>query len=438
MDPEVQAAIEAVNKAVADFQGAKAEMLKDMATKGHVDTLLNEKLAKLNANIDAKFDDYQAKAKALELRLNRMGPLGPGDGSEKDELKAALAYTRIITGQRNVQADLEGFRKYRAAFGEYLRVGDKKLSAAMMADMSVGSDPNGGYIVSPDMSGRIVTLSFETSPMRQICNVITTSKDRVEGINDLDEVDAGWIGELGTRSDSDTPVVGKYEIPVHEIYAQPRASQTLLDDADYDVEGWLNRKVADKFNRVENNAFINGDGIGKPRGLLSYSAGTPSAAAWEKIERILSGVDGAFQTPTGSPPVNGADRLIDVVTALKVAYRTNARWLMNRATWGDVRKLKDVDGRNLFSTQLTDGVLEFRLLGFPVVEAEDMPDINTDSLSIAFGDFREGYTIVDRTGIRLLRDPFTAKPWIRFYTTKRTGGAVVNFEAIKLMQFGDA
>jgi HK97 family phage major capsid protein len=266
---------------------------------------------------------------------------------------------------------------------------------------------------------------FETSPMRAYASVQVISTDALEGLFDLNEASSGWVGETDTRSETNTPQLGKWRIPTHELYAKPTATQKLLDDAEINMEAWLAGKVAEKFARDEATAFVTGSGIGRPRGFLTYASGTTLPGT---IERFDTGVNGAF---AAAP--NGGDVLINALYGLKAQYRANATWFMNRATTTLVRKLKDQDGAYLWSPGIAAGQ-PATLLGYPVAAFEDMPSPATDSLSIAVGDMREAYQIVDRIGIRTLRDPFSSKPYVEFYTTKRVGGDVVNFEAIKLIE----
>ena len=256
--------------------------------------------------------------------------------------------------------------------------------------------------------------------MRQVASVEEVSSDALEIIEDKDAADAGWTTETGTRSDTTTPQISKKTIPVHELYAQPKATQKLMDDSSIDIESWLAGKLSDIFSRKENTAFISGDGVGKPRGILTYAAGTN----WGEIEQINSGVSGSIT----------ADAIVLLTYALKEDYANRASFLMNRAAVQDVRLLKEATtNQYLWQPGLAAGAPD-TLLGAPVIQAADMPTPAADSLSIAFGDFGSGYQIVDRTGVRILRDPFTDKPFVKFYTTKRVGGDVTNFEAIKLMK----
>lgn len=384
---------------------------------------VNDRLKELYADND-RLDE-------IEARINRMG-LGGGGGDPAEELKQARAFWSSVYGRpvEDTEIDLEQIRAYRKAFTAYLRRGDKAISGDIRAALEVGSDPDGGYYVDPDTTGRIVQLIHETSPVRQVANVVTIGTDALEGVNDLDEAGSGWVGETASRTETTTPTVGEYRIPVHEQYAEPRATQKILDDAMIDIAAWLGGKIADKLAREENKAFVKGSGVGKPRGFLDHTTSTsaPSSSSWSTIQHVVSGASGAFAT---SDP---GDPLIDLVFKLKAAYRASARWSMNRATLGEVRKLKDGQGNYLWTPdfgQMANG----QLVGFPITEMEDMPDIAADSLSIAFADWNQAYQIVDRQGIRTLRDPYTTKPYVKFYTTKRVGGDVVNFEAIKLFKF---
>lgn len=237
------------------------------------------------------------------------------------------------------------------------------------------------------------------------------------------------MSETGTRSETNVGEIGKYEIFAHEMYAMPVATQKLLEDSAFNLENWLVSRLARRFGRLENTAFVGGNGVGQPRGFTTYatdSAGD-STRTWGKIQYVPSGASGAF---TSSNP---ADALYDLVFALKADYLPNASWLMARSTLALIAKFKSGMGDYLLNPRMSAGT-PFSLLGYPVVLAEDMPTIASNSLSIAFGDFR-GYTIADRVGISVLRDPYTTKGLVKLYSRKRTGGGVVDFDAIKLMKF---
>ena len=250
----------------------------------------------------------------------------------------------------------------------------------------------------------------------------------------LGEAGAGYAGETAQGSDTTTPQVGKWRIPVFIIDTEPKATQSILDDANVDVEAWLGGKVADKFARFENSEFC--VGAAKIRGITSYATADDTAGAgvaWGSLGYVFTGTAGDF----GATPATTSDKLFDLVGILKNAYLQNANWVMRRAVITKIRKFKDTTGQYLWQPALAAGTPE-KLLDYPIVRMEDMPALAANSLSIAFGDFKAGYQIVDRAGIRILRDPYTAKPYVKFYTTKRTGGGVLNYEAIKLMKFGAA
>lgn len=408
-------------KAAFEEMKAKNDERLALLEKGKADVVLNEQVDRINATIS----DLQGKL--ADVALQTAGAALGGNGQADDDVKAAAQFS--IENGREVSVD--EYRAYRGSFAAALRKG-KGAGSEVMAHMSVNSDPDGGYTVTPDTSGRIVKRVYESTPMRQVANVVTIGTDALEGFNDLDEAAAGWVGEKQSRTDTATPELGKWSITVHEIYAQPKATQKLLDDSAWNIEQWLADKVADKFARAESAAFVSGDGALKPRGLWTHpTAATADASrAWGTFEHVNTGASGAFTAAPG-----GSDIMIDLVFKLKAAYRNGASWMMSRATLAAVRKLKDGDGNYLWQPNF-EARQGGMVLGFPVVEGEDVPAIGANALAIAFGDFAEAYTIVDRIGIRVLRDPFTDKPNIRFYTTKRVGGGAVNFEAVKFLRFG--
>jgi HK97 family phage major capsid protein len=252
--------------------------------------------------------------------------------------------------------------------------------------------------------------------------VITISSDSYKFLYDGDEADAEWVGETQARNNTNTPQIKEIEIPVHELHASPKATQKLLDDAAVNLESWLADKVSGKFARKEATAFISGDGSGKPKGILSYAN---SAEGYGKVQ---------VQRTNTATALIGED-FIDVQTLLKEPYQKNASWLINRLMIGNVRKLKDtVTGQYIWQPGLLAGAPNV-LLGRPVYMASDLDStLAIDKFTAIYGDIKAGYLVVDRIGIRVLRDPFTAKPYVTFYTTKRVGGGVQNFEALKILQ----
>ena len=393
---EIKSLVEKQGNAWEAFKSTNDDRLKAIEAKGASDPLVTGQLEKISTALD------ESKAKIELLEKAAVRPNGGASGDETPETKALA--------------------EHKTAFLSFLRKGsDEGLAALETKALSVGSDPDGGYLVTPAMSSTINKLVFESSPMRALASIETISTDSLDMIDDTDEISANWTSETGTVSETDTPTIGKRNIPVHELYAEPRATQKILDDAGINIESWLAGKIAEFFGRKEATAFVSGIGVGQPRGILSYSAGT----TWGTIEQIASGTSSVVY----------ADKLLEMFYSLKDAYLPNATWLMNRLIALQVRQLKDGNGQYLWAPGLSAGSQD-TLLSRPVAFAADMPVAASNSLSIAVGDFKKGYQIVDRIGIRTLRDPFTAKPYVKFYTTKRVGGDVINFEAIKLMKLG--
>lgn len=385
------------------WNGLKAEFETESknAIKGIVDPLLEEKVAKMNA----RMDELQSIIEKPNVGLT-------SDGQQKQTERAI-----------------------KAAFNEMLRKGRIVTNAyeelPEIKSMISSVDAQGGYLVTPDSNGRIVSKSYETSLVRQYASVQQIGSDTLDGLIDNDEADSGWVGEQGTRSDTNTPELGKWRIEAFEQYAHAKISQKLLDDASVDVGAWLENKIAQKFARVENTAFVAGTGVTKPRGFTSYATAATSddTRAWGTFEHVLSGASADFASS------NPVDKIFDMVGSLKPAYLPNARFYTNRAVITKMRKLKQTaDTPYLWSPSVISGTPS-TLNGYEVVVFPDMPALAADSLSLAFGDLAETYLIVDRLGIRMLRDNLTAKPFIIFYATKRTGGGVVNFESLKFMKF---
>lgn len=427
-----------VLKAFEDFKSANDARLKEIETKGRADPLLEVKVNKANEAIEAglkKMEDgmaevkgIKARADALEATLKRINANGGVEGGAKVEQKHLDAYRLMYGGDG---ASQESYLEHKAALHSYMRKGaDTKLMAIESKAMSVDSQPDGGFWTMPDTSGRIVSKVFESSPVRQFASVQGITTDALEGDYDLDEAGSGWVSERGTRAETTTPQTGQWRIPVHEMYAEPRATQKLLDDSSVDPEQWLAGKVSSKFGRDEATAFVVGDGNGKPRGFLTYPTGVPSKAAWKVIEQTGTGASGAF---VAAP--NGADCFLTLMGTMKEQYLSGSVvWAMNRTTRAAVRKLKDSQGRYFLEFDVS-GSPKQSIFGIQVAAFEDMPAIAAGSLSIALANFAEAYQIVDRIGIRVLRDPYTAKPFVKFYTTRRVGGDVINHEAIKLLVF---
>lgn len=434
-----QQLVEDIKSAFEQFKAHNDARLVEIE-KGLTDPLTIEAVNKANTDIteiqsrldEEKREREQLKnvTEELETRVNR----SMRNGGKKDLDDATIK--RYANWQGAVQnrrvsvddVDLELINKYNAAFNEYLTLGEKRASSesiSILNEMSVGSDPDGGYWVSPDVSGRLAQLIYESSPVRQVASVTSIGTDALEGGTDLDEAGFGWVGEKEARPATDTPQVGEWRIPVHEQYAMPEATQKVLDDTARDVEGWLMGKVTARFGRGEATAFVLGNGEKQPRGFTTYTAGTPSKSTWDRIQQVNIGHDGS------TLGANSADKFITLAYSIKSALRAGSIFGMARLTEAEVRKIKDGEGNYLWQPDYTR-LGAATLLGFPVVEMTDMPAIASNALSVVFGNFAEGYQIVDRAGVRMLRDPYTKKGFVRFYTTRRVGGGVVNFEALKL------
>jgi HK97 family phage major capsid protein len=269
------------------------------------------------------------------------------------------------------------------------------------------------------------------SPIRSIASVRTISSNVYKKPFMTTGPATGWVGETDARTQTASAVLDELSFPAMELYAMPAATATLLEDSAVNIDEWIAGEVEQAFAAQEGAAFVNGDGVNKPTGFLQSTMIAEGSWAWGKLGFVISGADGAF------PATDPSDPLIDLVYALKAGYRQNGTFVMNRKTQASVRKLKDEDGNYMWTPPALAGG-RAALMTFPVIEAEDMPDMAADAFSIAFGDFDRGYLVVDRAGVSVLRDPYTAKPYVLFYTTKRVGGGVQDFDAIKLLKFADA
>lgn len=351
---------------------------------------------------------------------------------EQDDRMTKLDRKYMISGARPALATAASVEApHQKAFEAYLRSGEDDALRGLALEgkgMSTAVAGDGGYLVDPQTSATVQSTLASTASIRAIANVVNVEATSYDVLIDHTEMGAGWATENDPTGESATPQIDRITIPLHELSALPKASQRLLDDTAFDIDNWLAGRIADKFARSEASAFINGDGVDKPTGFLTAPQVDNDVWVWGNLGYVVTGAAGDFA---------GADALIDLVYALGAEYRAGASFVMNSKTAGTVRKLKDADGRFLWSDGLVAGE-PARLLGYPVLIAEDMPEIATDSASIAFGDFGAGYTVAERPDLRVLRDPFSAKPHVLFYATKRVGGAISDYAAIKLLKFGTA
>jgi HK97 family phage major capsid protein len=385
------------------FKEANDERLAEIEARMHADVVTTEKVERINRAVD------EAKARIDELTLKARRPQLSGEPAREPVA-----------------------REHKQAFEAYVRKGESHGLAALEAKaMSVASNPDGGFLVPPEVELVIGERLGNLSPIRTIASVRQVSAAQFRKPFMTAGFASGWVGETAARPETASPTLAELTFPTMELYAMPSATQTLLDDTAVNLEQWIAQEVQQAFAEQEGTAFVTGNGTNRPKGFLDYTKVTDASWTWGNIGYLPTGVAGAFAA------ANPSDRLVDLAYAIKAGHRQMASWVMNRRTQSAIRKFKDVDGNYIWQPSIRpDG--RASLMGFPVTEAEAMPDIATDSFALAFGDFASGYLIVDRIGVRVLRDPYSAKPYVLFYTTKRVGGGVQNFEAIKLLRFGVA
>jgi len=325
----------------------------------------------------------------------------------------------VLTGAR-----MEG----NAGFGAYVRAGQTLEVKAFTGT----SGDTGGYAVPKEIDGEIARTLSAVSPIRRIANVVQVGSAGYRKLVAVGGTPSGWAGETAGRPETGTPSFAELAPPMGELYANPSASQAMLDDACFDAEGWLADEIAHEFARAEGAAFVGGNGVNRPKGFLAgpVAAAGDGSRAFGTLQYLATGAAGDF----GAKP---DELLIDLVHSLKSPYRQGACFVMGSTTLARVRKIKTADGAFLWQPSLSAGQ-PATLLGYPVVEANDMPDIGAGSLSIAFGDFRAGYLIAERSETAILRDPYTNKPFVTFYATRRVGGCVADSQAIKLLKFAGA
>lgn len=352
---------------------------------------------------------------------------------QKQEERITMLNTKTTFFARPaLSTEVDTQAPHKLALKSYLRCGDDDALRGLELEgkgMNTAVNAEGGYLVDPQTSEMIQSVLRSSSSLRSVATVVNVEASSFDVLIDSTETGAGWADEVSSTTETDTATIERISIPLHELSALPKASQRLLDDSAFDIEGWLADRIADKFARAEASSFISGDGAGKPKGVLTHTTVDNDSWSWGNLGYVASGTAGDFDA------TNPADAIVDLVYALGARYRANANFVMNSKTAGAVRKMKDADGRFLWSDGMAAGE-PARLMGYPVLIAEDMPDIAVDAMAIAFGDFGAGYTIAERPDLRVLRDPFSAKPHVLFYATKRVGGDVTDFAAIKLMKFG--
>lgn len=397
---DVGAAFEEFMTTFEAFRESNDERLAQIETRMGADVISSEKVERIGKALD----EQKRAMDRLVLKQARP-PLG------RDAVATA--------------ARLE----HKEAFDAYMRRGDERALRSIEAKaMSYGSGPDGGYLVPDEIEREIGRRLAAISPIRSIASVRQVSTGTLKKPFAVSGPAVGWVAETAARTQTNAPTLDELQFPTAELYAMPAATASLLEDAAVDVDQWIAAEIEAAFAEQEGAAFVSGDGSSKPVGFLHYTKVADASWAWNKIGYVATGVDG------GWPADDPADILIDTVYTLKAGYRQNASWVMNRKTQAAIRKLKDGDGNYVWQPPAAPGS-KAMLMGFPVVEAEDMPNVGAGTTPVAFGDFARGYLVVDRTGVRVLRDPYSAKPYVLFYTTRRVGGGVQDFNAIKLLKF---
>jgi len=431
---ELHKSYEAVKGLIGEGDGKFNALLEERITKFSEEittrqVAIDEKIAitiqEQKDSLDARIDAVETAFKRVPNEDNSLSVVQKAD--QLKEAKDFMINAMIVRDKsdkgatfdrvKQMEVDVEVYDGYKQAFELFIRKDERLATPEALKALSVGVDPDGGYTVTPVMSNRIIKRLFEADPIRQLASVESISTGAIEWLVDWDQFGFGWEGETETSDETDTGKLYKKRIPVHIMYAKPRATQTLLEDSGINIENWIADKVANRFTRGEGAAFVNGNGVGKPRGILSYGNGV----AFGTVEQIAMQAAAALT----------ADGFIAVKYSMIEQYLSRGTWLMNRLTVADAMYLKDGTGAYIWKPSFKDDE-NSTILGLPVRMSTSMPTVAANTLSVALADWTEAYMVVDRLGITIQRDPFTAKPYVEFYTRKRVGGDVTNFQALKL------
>jgi HK97 family phage major capsid protein len=398
---EIKAMLTKQAEAFEAFKKANDARIEEVAKKGGADAVLVEKVERLNTLLG----EQQKTIDALNAKSGRRGGTDGGDPDADAHAKA---------------------------FGGYLRKGRTDgLEELRQKAISIGVDADGGYAVPDQLETNVLTLERKYSPMREVATVRTVANEHFEQLVAVGNAQSGWVGELAARPETNTPTLVSVGAFFGEIYANPGASQRSLEDVFFDVEKWLTDEIAREFAEQENLAFLNGNGTNKPKGILAYTLSTDADAtrAFGSIQKIHTGTSAGLGTAA-----NAGDKLLDLIHSLRRNYRQNARFMMGNVTLSSYRKIKDDTGSYLWQPGIADGP-QSTLFGYPVIENDDLAEVGTaDAQAVLFGDFARAYLILDRRGIVTLRDPYTAKPKVLFYSTKRVGGGLMDSSAVKVLQ----
>lgn len=420
---ETKKTIDKFMGAFEEFKQKNDENLKEIRTKKVDDVVLREQVDRISNGMD----EFKAAVEKDMLEVKRKLTLGTTDATKPEDAPEVKEYSAKWQEHMRKGADYVSKRElkeYEEKALKALKVEEKALAA--------GSDTDGGYTVLPQFDTTLRTVQVLVSPIRSVAQVQQIGNYSIRFAADMNNASAGWVGETDPRTATNTPQLADVEIIANEMYAFPFTTQQMLDDSYINVESWLAEKVATAFAKVEGAAYVSGDGVKKPRGFLTYPVVAPASWAWGKIGYNPTGAAGDFTTQAATVDTGG-DIFFNAIRDLKYPYRGNAQWLLNRRTVARVRKIKTTYADYLWVPGLQSGKPDM-LAGYPMTETEDMPDLAANSLSVAFGDWKQAYMIVDRIGVRVLRDPFTVKGYVGYYTTKRTGGGVQNFEAFNVLR----
>lgn len=395
---DINQVIDQLGRGFAEFKATNEQRLAQIEAKGYASADIEAKLNTISANL-----------------------------SQLDELKNRLEAVEVKTA-RPAAADSTADVEYKNAFNRFIRKGDD--SGLQLKAHSIGTDADGGYAVPEELDRNIAALLRDASPMRSVATNVMVGTSDYKKLVSIHGSSTGWVGETAARPATTSASLAQVAPSMGELYAFPQATQQMLDDVFFNAEQWIAQYVSEEFALAENLSFTTGDGDNQPKGFLDYTYVTTADASrtFGQLQYTPTGAAGDFAA--SSPH----EALIDLVYSLKAGYRPNAVWQANALTLAEVRKMVDGNGNLIWQPGLSAGQPS-TLLGYPVVENEDMPAIAADALAMAFGDFRRGYYVVDRMGTRVLRDPYSSKPYVGFYVTKRVGGAVVDSQAIKALKF---
>lgn len=383
--------------------------------------------------LKSSFEEFQKKNdKRIDAIESEKGKLAEsvdtlnGKLSELDELKSSLEAELAAVKRPGGGVANKDVAEHKSAFELFVRKGkDDGLAELEQKAMQTGTDPDGGYAVPEELDRNIISALRDEVVMRQECNVVSVGTPSYKRLVNKGGTGSGWVGETDARPETNTSKIGTVEPVWGEIYGNPAATQTMLDDAFFNVEQFITGELAIEFAEQEEAAFTNGDGSKKPKGLLAYGSGDKADKdrEWGKLQHLL----------LKKPDELTADEVMQLVYTLRKPYRNGAKFMMNNSTLFKVRTLKDSQGNYLWQPGLQLGQPS-ALLGYGIAENEQFADMAAGAVPLAFGNFKRCYTILDRIGIRMLRDPYTNKPFVHFYTTKRVGSMLVDSNAVKLLK----